>query len=111
MHAAPFFWTEEVARAFPPAFVEFLKANDIHPDNYAIHDVPRYVRVSPQHAESLSQSELERQRKWAAATRLLCTTCTQAFVGRCARVGEGKTPHSSPLLDHIHAEEFLFSGR
>ena len=59
--SAPFFWTDAVAAAFPPAFVAFLKANDIHPDNYAIHDVPRYVRVSPRHAEHLTATELARQ--------------------------------------------------
>ena len=61
MDEAPFYWTDAVARDFPPAFVAFLKANDIHPDNYAVHDVPRYVRVSPRQAESLRQPELERQ--------------------------------------------------
>lgn len=58
---APFYWTAEVAAKFPPAFVAFLKANDIHPDNYSVHDVPRYVRVSPHHAETLTRIELERQ--------------------------------------------------
>ena len=59
--AAPFYWTEDVAAAFPPAFVAFLKANEIHPDNYAVHDVPRYVRVSPRHAERLTADELAQQ--------------------------------------------------
>jgi len=43
--AAPFVWSDAVAKAFPAAFVAFLQANAIHPDNYAIEDVPRYVRV------------------------------------------------------------------
>ena len=58
---APFFWNEETASRFPPAFVAFLRANNIHPDNYAFHDVPRYVRVSPRHEGTLVQSEIERQ--------------------------------------------------
>lgn len=58
---APFFWNDETASKFPPAFVAFLKANDIHPDNYAFHDVPRYVRVNPRHADVLPQREIERQ--------------------------------------------------
>jgi 16S rRNA C967 or C1407 C5-methylase (RsmB/RsmF family) len=57
--AAPFYWTDEVAAAFPPAFVRFLRANDIHPDNYDIKDVPRYVRVST--SCTLGQEEIERQ--------------------------------------------------
>ena len=59
--SAPFFWNAETTAAFPPAFRQFLEANDIHPDNYAISDVPRYVRVSPTHATTLTQTELERQ--------------------------------------------------
>eukprot|EP00962_Isochrysis_galbana_P043416 scaffold16523_cov117-Isochrysis_galbana.AAC.1 len=56
---APFVWKETVADAFPPAFRAFLRDNDVHPDNYAIRDVPRYIRVSPRVA--LSRQELERQ--------------------------------------------------
>ena len=39
----------------------FLRANDIHPANYEISDVPRYVRLSPRAPESLDQSALEAQ--------------------------------------------------
>lgn len=53
--------TEDVASSFPPSFVAFLRANDIHPDNYAISDVPRFVRVSPRAPPTLDRVELERQ--------------------------------------------------
>ena len=53
--------TDDVAASFPPAFVTFLRSNDIHPDNYAVTDVPRYVRVSPRAPPTVDQSELERQ--------------------------------------------------
>ena len=68
--SAPFYWTAEIAASFPSAFVDFLKANDIHPDNYKIHDVPRYVRISSQavnakggagDGRALDVAELERQ--------------------------------------------------
>jgi len=58
-NVAPFFWQEATADAFPPAFRAFLLANDVHPDNYAVADVPRYVRVSPR--SSVTQAELDRQ--------------------------------------------------
>ena len=53
--------SEEVASSFPPAFVAFLRTNDIHPDNYAISDVPRFVRVSPRAPGTIDREELERQ--------------------------------------------------
>ena len=56
---APFYWHPDVAASFPPAFLAFLKENDIHPDNYRVLDVPRYVRVNPR--SSLTVDELERQ--------------------------------------------------
>ena len=59
--AVSFAWSEEVAAQFPPAFVAFLRANDIHPDNYAVADVPRYVRVGPQHASTLGRQQIEQQ--------------------------------------------------
>lgn len=52
---------DEVAQSFPPAFVSFLQTNDIHPDNYAVADVPRYVRISPRAPAELDHAELERQ--------------------------------------------------
>lgn len=56
---APFFWAPDVAASFPPAFVAFLRENGVHPDNYAVADVPRYVRVSPR--ASLTRADLEAQ--------------------------------------------------
>ena len=57
--AAPFSFTADTVHSFPPAFLAFLRDNDIHVDNYRITDVPRYLRVSPR--ASLTQAELERQ--------------------------------------------------
>ena len=45
--SAPFFWNSETTAAFPPAFRQFLEANDIHPDNYAISGVRIRCRVRP----------------------------------------------------------------
>jgi 16S rRNA C967 or C1407 C5-methylase (RsmB/RsmF family) len=59
--AAPFVWTDAIAAEFPSAFVAFLRANNIHPDNYKVADLPRYVRVSPRAPPELTRSELERQ--------------------------------------------------
>ena len=57
---APFYWHADVTNSFPPAFVAFLRRNDIHPDNYrTVDDVPRYLRVNPR--SPLSVEELERQ--------------------------------------------------
>ena len=57
--AAPFSFIADTVHSFPPAFLAFLRDNDIHVDNYRITDVPRYLRVSPR--ASLTQAELERQ--------------------------------------------------
>ena len=53
--------SEEVAAKFPPAFVSFLRENDIHPDNYSVSDVPRYIRISPRAPSTVDRQELVRQ--------------------------------------------------
>ncbi len=39
--------TLDVLKQFPPAFVRFLRDNDVNPAVFAtIHDIPRYVRYA-----------------------------------------------------------------
>ena len=59
MAAAPFFWEEKLAASFPPSFVEFLRQNQVHPENYEVSEVPRYVRLAPR--STLTQGELEKE--------------------------------------------------
>ena len=57
----PFRWAADVPSSFPPAFVAFLAANDVHPANYETADVPRYVRLSPRAPATLDAAALGAQ--------------------------------------------------